>query len=57
MKYGLLFVDKTGVISPEISETDISGANVLNAAKKIIFIALSYFKKLIKRNFDGTTVT
>lgn len=57
MKYGLLFVDKTGVISPEISETDISGVNVLNAAKEIIFIALSYFKKLIKRNFDGTTVT
>lgn len=57
MKYGLLFVDKTGVISPEISETGISGVNVLNAAKEIIFIALSYFKKLIKRNFDGTTVT
>lgn len=44
MKYGLRFVDKTGLVSPEI------------AAKQIIFIALSYFKKMIKNNFNGNII-
>lgn len=53
MKYGLLFVDKTGVISPKIAETVFSGVNLLIEAKQIVFMALSYLKKLIKKNFDG----
>lgn len=39
MKYGLLLVDKTGAVSPEISETVFSSVNLLNAVKQIIFIA------------------
>lgn len=51
--YGILFVYKIGVISPEISETVFSGVNLLSVAKQLIFMALTYFKKLIKKNFDG----
>lgn len=57
MKYGLLFVDKTGVVSPKIAETEFLAVNLLNAAKNIVSMALNYLIKLIKKNFDGNNVT
>lgn len=43
---------ETQAVPPKISVTVFPGVNLSNAAKQILFMVLSYFENVIKKNFQ-----